>query len=534
MLDFMETDCYNHLEWIESIVDVHILRKNFPSTTAKADFEMIDSLKKFWSEHPLFSIMLLAFIPRLAAAVFSKGYGMHDDHFGPIEQPFIIMHDISYWTSRTTPHGHSIVYPFIHYVLLNGCESFGIQDPQAKMYLVRFLHALYSLLVVFFGYKIAGEVSDSQTAKKAGLVLALFWAFPFLSVRNLIEMVCIPPLMAGFYNALTSKEKLRNACIAGVWFGLAFVFRYQTLSITAAAGLIFLFRKEFKQTALLIAGFLVTTAVIQGSADIFAWGYPFASFQEYLRYNATHGYDYTTGPVYNYFLLVLGAFIPPMSFFLVYGFCRNWRKTLLIVLPVAVFFISHSLFPNKQERFIFPIIPVILVLSVIGWEEFVKGSVFWSRHRIALKSLWVWFWLLNFILLIPFTTYYSKKSRVEAMYTLYGKPVSGIVMVGGTVGVTQPPMFYAGVYPIPIYQINDDADLAQVKTALNDAPVQPNYAVFFGVEDIDQRVEHIESVLHLKCILERRIEASFLDTVFYLLNPKNNKNQTTFVFKVKT
>ena len=118
------------------------------------------------------------------------------------------------------------------------------------------------------------------------------------------------------------------------------------------------------------------------------------------------------------------------------------------------------------------------------------------------------------------------------MYTLYGKQVSGIVLVGGTLGVTQPPMFYAGVYPVPIYQINNDAELAQVKTELGNGSVRPNYVIFFGLEDIEQRVQHIESSLKMKFTLERRIEASFLDDVFYRLNPKNNKNQTTFVFKV--
>jgi hypothetical protein len=284
--------------------------------------------------------------------------------------------------------------------------------------------------------------------------------------------------------------------------------------------------------AILIAGFLLTTVVIQCGADIFAWGYPFASFEEYMRYNATHGYDYTTGPVYNYFLLVLGAFIPPMSFLLLYGFFKNWKKTLMILLPVIVFFISHSLFPKKQERFIFPVVPLILLLSIVGWEEFVKGSLFWSRHRIALKALWAWFWAINFILLIPFTMYYSKESRVEAMYTLYEKPISGIVMVGGKLGVPQPPMFYAGVYPIPIYYINDDTQLTPLKTELDNRTFHPNYIIFFSREDIVQRVQNVESILKLKFTLMRQIEPSFLDDMFYRLNPRNNKNETTFVFKI--
>ncbi len=496
---------------------------------------MIDTLKRFWNKHTLLTIILIALIPRLVAAVFSKGYGMHDDHFITIEQPFQIMHDITYWTQRGEPHGHSIVYPSINYGLFCGLQAVGIQDPQTMMYIVRFLHALYSLFVVYYGFKIAEVFNGRETAKKAGLLLALFWALPFLSVRNLPEMVCIPPLMAGFYYALTSKENARQALFAGLWFGLAFIFRYQTLSITGILGLVFLVQKKIKQTAFLASGFLASVVLIQCTADILAWGYPFASFLKYVGgYFATRGNGYPIGPWYSYSLLVIGAFIPPMSFFLLYGCFWNWRKTLLVLLPVMAFFILHSLIPNKQERFIFPVVPLILLLSVVGWEEFVKRSAFWLRHRIALKSLWIWFWAINWILLIPFTVHYSKKSRVEAMYTLYGKPVSGIVMVGGKLGATQPPLFYAGKYPIPIFKIDNDKQLAEVKSRLDTSSTHPNYAIFFGPEDIIQRVQHIESSLKLKLILEKRIEVSFIDNIFYRLNPKYNKNETTFVFKVDT
>ena len=117
------------------------------------------------------------------------------------------------------------------------------------------------------------------------------------------------------------------------------------------------------------------------------------------------------------------------------------------------------------------------------------------------------------------------------MYALYGKQIHGIVIVGGTLDAPQPPMFYTGVYPVPIYLINNNEQLAQIKAALDTARILPNYAVFFGPEDIDHRVQHIESSLGLKLQLEKRIEASFLDDIFYRLNPRNNKNQTVFLFK---
>jgi hypothetical protein len=494
---------------------------------------LLNSLKRFWNEHPLLSIIIIALIPRLIAVVFSKGFGMHDDHFEVIEQPFLIIHDINFWASRVEPEGHSIVYPGIHYLLLNGFNSIGIQDPQSQMFFIRLLHAFYSLLTVFFGYKIAEILSSRETAKKVGLILALFWAFPFLSVRNLVEIVCIPPLMAGFYFALTSKEKFRNALIAGLCFGLAFTFRYQTISITGTLGLVFLFQKQFKQTALLASGFFLSAFIIQGGADVFAWGYPFASFIKYIRHNVTHSGDYTTGPWYNYLVLVLGTLIPPLSFFLLYGFFRNWKKTLLILLPVFVFFVLHSMFPNKQERFIFPVIPLILVLGVVGWEELVKQSAFWSRHRTALKSLWSWFWIINTILLLLFSTHYSKKSRVEAMYSLYGKPVNGVLFGGGKFSAPQLPMFYCGLYPLPTYDINNNEQFADVKTNFYKWKYSPNYAIFFGPDSLDIRLHRIESTLGLKYTLERKIEPSFLDYIFFKLNPKYNKNETTFVFKAE-
>ncbi len=41
-----------------------------------------------WNKSPLTVILILAFSIRLISAVFSQGYGMHDDHFLAIETPW--------------------------------------------------------------------------------------------------------------------------------------------------------------------------------------------------------------------------------------------------------------------------------------------------------------------------------------------------------------------------------------------------------------------------------------------------------------
>jgi hypothetical protein len=491
---------------------------------------IVASLKRFWDQRPLLAIILIALLPRLVTTVWSEGYAMHDDHFGPIEQPFIIMHYPDYWTARTTPHGHSIVYPAIHYVLFNGLRVVGIEDPQTTMYVVRFLHALYSLLIVSFGFRIAELLGGRDTAKKVGLFLALFWVLPFLGVRNLIEAVCIPPLMAGSFYVLRSDRPGRNGFIAGLCFALAFVFRYQTFIFTGTLGLILLFTKKYKELLSAVGGFVVAAVVVQGSADTFAWGYPFASFVEYVRYNMAHSEDYTTGPWYNYLLLVLGVFIPPISFVLLYGFLRNWRKTLLLFVPVIVFFVLHSSFPNKQERFILPVVPLIVVLSIVGWEEYVKQSAFWQKHGTVLRSLWVWYWIVNSVLLVLFSSYYCKKTRVESMYWLYGKQVTALFQNGGKDGISQPPFFYSGKYPILMADISTEQQRQYTKSQFSVSAVRPNYVLLYGSDDFDQRIRTIENTLGLKMNLELRFDPSLLDYVFYRLNPTHNKNETIFVF----
>src|ERR1700682_5706740 len=100
-------------------------------------------LKKYWEEKPLLCILASGSFFRLLAILFSKGYGMHDDHFLVIEaaQSWVDGHDYNYWLPTITktvvhPTGHSLLYPGVHYLLFKLLQLFGMYDPQLKMYMV--------------------------------------------------------------------------------------------------------------------------------------------------------------------------------------------------------------------------------------------------------------------------------------------------------------------------------------------------------------------------------------------------------------
>src|SRR3954469_22024674 len=101
-------------------------------------------IAKYWKEKPLTLILLVAAFFRLLAVIFSKGYGMHDDHFLVIEaaQSWVDGHDYNYWLPTITktvtkPTGHSLLYPGLHYLFFRALQFSGIYDPQFKMYFVR-------------------------------------------------------------------------------------------------------------------------------------------------------------------------------------------------------------------------------------------------------------------------------------------------------------------------------------------------------------------------------------------------------------
>jgi len=100
-------------------------------------------------------------------------------------------------TSTGKPEGHSFTYVGLNYCFFAICKLVGFIDPKGLMIVNRIFHALLSVLVIYFGIKITHKISNRKNAVVVGWLLSLLWIMPFMSVRNLVEMVSIPFLMWG-------------------------------------------------------------------------------------------------------------------------------------------------------------------------------------------------------------------------------------------------------------------------------------------------------------------------------------------------
>lgn len=503
----------------------------------------VKQIRNFREARPLLFILIPALLLRLLSAIFSKGFGMHDDHFLVIEPAYWWSQGINYqgWLpsgdSYPQPDGHSLFYSGLHYLFFLLCDWLNIREPQVKMLLIRVIHALFSMLAVYFSYRITERISGKKEAFTATLLVAFLWFMPFLSVRNLVEVVSIPFLMAGTWYILTAgdySKPLRIYFLAGIIMGLAFSVRFQAASFIAGMGLALLLTRKWWPTVIFGLGVITSVLSVQGIIDYIIWGAPFTEFAEYVRYNLQAAYDYIIGPWYNYLLLLAGILIPPVSLFLLTGFFASWRKNLLIFLPAFIFLLFHSLFPNKQERFIFPIIPFVVILGIAGWSSVCEKWSFLRRNKGFINGSWIFFWIVNTLLLMAVSFSYSKKSRVEAMTYLSGyQNVKMILLEDSRHGSAKMvPVFYMGQWVDVMSRSESGYGLNFIKPLHNTDSLQlARFVLFFDNDSLESRVNALKPFLP-SLEYETTIRSGLVDRFMHWINPVN-LNQDIYIYRNK-
>jgi hypothetical protein len=307
--------------------------------------------------------------------------------------------------------------------------------------------------------------------------------------------------------------------------------RFQTLFFAAGPGLAFLLQRKWTNALIYGTGVAIPILLLQSGIDLFLWGRPFAEITEYVLYNMANTTTYFDQPWYNYLLLLLGIFIPFFSVAVFFGFFRR-TTPLAIWLPVLLFLAIHSYFPNKQERFLLPIVPLFFVLGYVSWEQWRTASAWWQQRAGSWRGVLAFTWAINTIALLLLCFSYSKRSRVEAMAALNDVPDVRGILIEGTFDQTapMPPLFYGRQWSTTIEPWTDPtADLAARLTAFPDSTL-PNYVFFIGEEELPQRIARITNAMG-PLTLVQRAEPGALDRLVHWLNPVN-RNEVILVTKV--
>lgn len=532
-------------------------------------------MKRFIQERPLTFLLMLALSVRIIAVLFSKGYMMHDDHFLTVEpaSSWADGYNFNEWApgignDRESPEPISFFYLGFLFLFFKTMNLLGLENPDHQMYFIRVIHAVYSLLTIYYSYKITSLISNKKNAFRVGLLLALLGILPNFSVRNLVELVCMPPLLFGFYYLIKNnafqlirlgvpfgnsslvlqeestahlKISLQKVALAAFVMGLAVGLRYQTVLIVGLLGFIFILQRQFKEFVLFgsVAFFAFFITQID---DVLLWGgKPFQHLLGYFAYNAEHAMNYPGSP-FSY-LSFIGYFVlPPVSLFLLWGYLKEWKRFFYIFLPISFFVLFHIVYPNRQERFILPALPFFIILGTIGWYRFIEVSSFWKKKMKLHQFAWSFFWSINLIVMFVLVFTYSKKARVESMLYLYDQGNCKNFIQEFTQGDSgsQVPQFYCGNwqwYYVFRSSTNVEAEVAMMPTWAKDKrgsydPKEiPNYILFYNDELLDERIERMK-VYFPTLEFGKRIEPGWFDKLLHAMNSKNSL-ETVTIYEVK-
>lgn len=255
--------------------------------------------------------------------------------------------------------------------------------PGSEGYLlgVKIVLSLLSLPAVGFAILWAYRAGRWPAAIIAACLCAFWYELIYYAPKALNEVVAadflLPGLYLGVFEAKNRKANNVRLALAGLCCGFAVALRMQLAPVVVLAAAYFCANRCKEKLPFVAAG-LLFPVIVFGLVDWATWSYPFQSYIENFRFNATFFREnpFGTAPVY-WYLVQLPVHFGILAFLAVIG----WQRSPILGWVILALLIPHSLAPHKEYRFLNPILSLILILAALGLVEICNILAGWLRGR---------------------------------------------------------------------------------------------------------------------------------------------------------
>lgn len=254
---------------------------------------------------------------------------------------------------------------------------------------IEFFLCLLSLTTVLIAFRWGDRVSGTTAAVLAAAFSSVWFELIYFAPKAFTEVVAAHLLLPGIYLGVHGKcwqPKVRFF-LAGCLIGLALSLRIHLAPAILLAVLYICYKQGRSIWLPLIAGILAPLVAI-GLLDEFTWSYPFQSFFLSIWVNVIEdkSHQYGVSPWHEYLrYLVQGwsfAWVA-LAGLIVLG---AWRSPLLAGLAVVIV-LTHSVLAHKEYRFMYPALPMLVLLAGVGMAEvvrFLRNRWLSSRSQAAI------------------------------------------------------------------------------------------------------------------------------------------------------
>ena len=480
---------------------------------------------------PLLGPLIVGALARLCSALIGAGFHARDDYFHVLEPALLWIANPDFEWEGSTAHGAGIrshLLPRLMQGLVLAAHGVGIESPEA---ILRILHSslgLYSLLLIPGIYCLGRQLADERVARLAAWLGAVHFAMPYVGTRLLLEAVAIPPLVWGLH--ALSKEKTSSDVLGGLLLALALWFRYQIGAAVLGVFLVVLIQGRKRGLGFLAERFsgialgLGLGLAAQGTFDMLTHGRFLGPLVGNVLLNLTPPTLLTRSGPYTYVGLLLLLTTPPATLLLLPAMVRAVRRyTLgLVTWPLVTFTLLHTLVPHKEERFLTPMLPLMLLLLAAAYWELEGYIDSWGRRaRTWWPAAKVWLIVTHTVMLLIASTTQSQSHQRDAMASLREDPhMTGAISMGPELLP-----FFLGRRDIPIF-FRGRPDAVWLKRTLDEIKTLGFGANrFLGFESDRAPIEILLAAEGYRCDEPQRFGAWWADNLVYTLNPRHNRRR---------
>jgi GPI mannosyltransferase 3 len=242
--------------------------------------------------------------------------------------------------------------------------------PGSRGYLlgIEIFLSLLSLSTVIFGALFAYRSGGWPAAVMAGVGCAFWYELVYYAPKALAEVVAgnllLPALYLGAYAEERGRVNRTRLAVACLLCGTVVSLRVQSAPAVLVAIAWFCWRR-WRETLPVALVCVALPFLAFGVVDAFTWSYPFQSFIQNIRLNASGvATRFGTEPAYWYIFQLVRHF----GLLLPLAVLGVTRLPFLGWIALA-FLIPHSLIAHKEYRFLTPILAIVVILAAIGLAQ---------------------------------------------------------------------------------------------------------------------------------------------------------------------
>lgn len=416
------------------------------------------------------------------------------------------------------------------YAVVLPLHKMGVENPRFLISGFYFVISMFSLFFVWGGYKLTLNFSvnkndnekSNETNGLAFFVLSVFavqFIMPFISSKAYIESLAMFFIPWAFYFFTKPHATAKDYFGGSFWLSFSVLFRFQNGILIIVTGFYILYEIFSKQKnwkhlfAFLLAGFLVLA--FMGTLDVISGRTAFSTIINYVVLNFNTNVTtqiWGTSPWYTYIIILLLVFIPPISFFLLPSLWQGMKRSPLLAINVFVFVLFHSFIPNKLERFLFPILPLFIILTIIGLP------VLRGKSKSITQKAFHWFFIVNFPLVLLVTFSRSQMNIVKAASYMYEHPTNLYYFYGSLNFWVQG--YYGYQYP-SLHTIDEKAFMEHLK---QDKKI---YVLSYDKLENFSKEKSQNNGSMFTCKTVEEFHPDFAEKLVILTNPEFNKRRDT-------